>query len=177
LRGWLSGGIGEGDKFLRGNEDLTWSLPSDRPLREQLREQQALDKDLLTVHNGIEEQDMFSRFLSSSLLDLWSWLASCKPSGKGPEKTTDQSNTPFRKAIDPDSGILHYSEQRLLKINNILISVLGAAMPIVAIVALYFVKTEGGRLGAMAGFTVVFALLLAIFTNARRLEIAAATAA
>jgi hypothetical protein len=101
----------------------------------------------------------------------------CKPSGKGPEKTTDQSNAPFRKAIDPDSGIQHYSEQRLLKINNILISVLGAAMPIVAIVALYFVKTEGGRLGAMAGFTVVFALLLAIFTNARRLEIAAATAA
>jgi hypothetical protein len=158
---------------LWGNEDLTWSLPENRSSREH----QALEKDFLTVHNGIEEQDMFSRLLSSSLLDLWSWLASCKSPSRSSWRSTDRSNTPFRKAIDPDSGILHYSEQRLLKINNILISVLGAAMPIAAIVALYFVKTEGGRLGAMAGFTVVFALVLAIFTNARRLEIAAATAA
>jgi hypothetical protein len=71
----------------------------------------------------------------------------------------------------------HYSDNTLLKVNNIVVSVAGAAMPVLAIVALYFVKTEGGRLGAMAGFTIVFALVLAVCTDARRLEIAAATAA
>jgi hypothetical protein len=38
-------------------------------------------------------------------------------------------------------------------------------------------ETEGGRIGAMAGFTIAFALVLAVFTNARRLEIAASRAA
>jgi len=50
-------------------------------------------------------------------------------------------------------------------------------MPILSIVALYFIKTEGGRIGAMAGFTILFALVLATCTNAGRLEIAASTAA
>ena len=50
-------------------------------------------------------------------------------------------------------------------------------MPIVAIVALYFIDSVGGRIGTMAGFTTAFALVLATCTNARRLEIAASTAA
>lgn len=50
-------------------------------------------------------------------------------------------------------------------------------MPVLSIVALYFIKTVGGRIGAMAGFTIVFAIVLATLTNARRLEIAASTAA
>jgi hypothetical protein len=62
-----------------------------------------------------------------------------------------------------------------MKIINILISVLGAVMLVLAIVALYSIKTDGGRLGAMAGFTIVFALMLAVFTNARRLETMAGT--
>jgi hypothetical protein len=72
---------------------------------------------------------------------------------------------------------MHYSQEGLLKFNNMLISVIGTAMPIVSIVALYFIKTEGGRISAMAGFTILFAFVLATCTNARRLEIAASTAA
>ncbi|KAF3004794.1 hypothetical protein E8E13_002928 [Curvularia kusanoi] len=172
LRGWLYG-IGEGDGFLKGYEAFTWQLPSE----DSQRNHKALERDMMTLHKAGAEQDMFSRILSSSLIDLWAWLRSFPSPETAGTMTTAHQEPTFQKTIDPDSGILHYSEERLLRFNNILISVVSATMPILSIVALYFINTVGGRIGAMAGFTVVFALVLAIFTNARRLEIAASTAA
>lgn len=46
-----------------------------------------------------------------------------------------------------------------------------------SIVGLYFVHSDGARLGMIAAFTVLFALSMALFTNARRAETFAATAA
>jgi hypothetical protein len=171
LRQWL-GGIGDGENFLNGSEEYTWDLPSSSSPQEH----KVLEKDLLTIHTSIEEQDVFSKIMSSSLLDLWNWLRSCD-SYKRYKTQPGKQSANLQKSIDPQSGILHYSENALLKVNNIIISVVGAAMPVIAIVALYFIKTEGGRIGAMAGFTILFALVLAVCTNARRLEIAASTAA
>ena len=167
LRNWLRG-IHQGDNFLKGHEECTWQLPKDRPLSER----KALEKDLMTLHQGSIEQDALSRALSSSLLNIWNWLRSAPSSND-----TGQQQYVLQKSIDPDSGVLHYSEEKLLRFNNILISVVSALMPIVAIVALYFIDSVGGRIGTMAGFTTAFALVLATCTNARRLEIAASTAA
>jgi len=125
----------------------------------------------MTLQTTTEEQDVFSKILSSSLLDIWNGLRTFASSSPSLRKSR------FRKTINPDDGTMHYSQEGLLKFNNILISVIGAAMPIISIVALYFIQTEGGRIGAMAGFTILFALVLATCTNARRLEIAASTAA
>ncbi|KAL1599491.1 hypothetical protein SLS60_007294 [Paraconiothyrium brasiliense] len=171
LRDWL-GGIDEGENFLHGSEMYTWELPTATPSREH----KFLEKDLLTLYKATEEQDVFSRILSSSILDFWNWLRTFR-SRRQRQILSSSTGLNFQKSIDPQSGILHYSDSGLLRFNNILISVISAALPIAAVVALYFIKTEGGRLGAMAGFTVVFALALACFTNARRLEIAASTAA
>ncbi|KAG9744648.1 hypothetical protein KCU73_g8084, partial [Aureobasidium melanogenum] len=166
LRDWLkrSGG---GANFLHGSEELTWSLPRNSSTSEK----RFLDKDLLTLHIIPDEQDAFSKALSSSLLSLWNFLRTFR------WNPTSSEDARFEKTIDSDDGIMHYSQEGLLKFNNMLISVIGAAMPIVSIVALYFIKTEGGRIGAMAGFTILFAFVLATCTNTRRLEIAASTAA
>lgn len=170
LREWLRG-KDEGDNFLRGNEMFTWQLPDDRPLHEH----RELERDLMTIHQGVTEQDPLSKKLSSSLLNVWNWAKSQSSlTDAGPQHLGHQG---LQKTIDPDSGVLHYSEERLLRFNNILISVISAIMPIISIVALYFINSVGGRIGAMAGFTTVFALVLATCTNARRLEIAASTAA
>jgi hypothetical protein len=172
LRQWLAG-FGEGENFLHDSEEYTWGLPpSSSP-----REHKFLEKDLLTIHHSNEEKDVFSKIMSSSLLDLWNWMRSRGSSGRRYQHQSGRQGANFNKSINPHSGILHYSDNTLLKVNNIVVSVAGAAMPVLAIVALYFIKTEGGRLGAMAGFTIVFALVLAVCTDARRLEIAAATAA
>lgn len=163
LREWLDD-TDLGGGFLEESEAFTWTLPGNQSKTAH----KLFDKELVTTYSSVNEDDVFSRFLSGALVSLWNFFRS--------HETDAQGNTPHA-AFDPSSGIKHYSERKLLRINNILISVISAAMPVAAIVALYFIKTEGGRIGAMAGFTIVFALVLAICTNARRLEIAASTAA
>lgn len=46
-----------------------------------------------------------------------------------------------------------------------------------SIIGLYFVHSNGVRLGMIAAFTILFTLSMALFTNARRAETFAATAA
>jgi hypothetical protein len=129
---------------------------------------------MLSIHTSIEEDHVISEFLSSSLLDLWDWMRSCAGARR---RYPNQPGPRFKKSIDPDGGELDYDERTLLRINNKIATVGCAAMPVVAIVALYFIKTEGGRLGVMTVFTILFAFVLARCTIARRLEIIASIAA
>lgn len=126
LRDWLNL-----RNFLRGSELWTWQP---RP-----NESRFFEQDLLTFQSASDEQDAFSKRLSSSLLHLWNTLGTRRSS------SASSWDAKFHKAIDDDDEIIHYSQKGLLKFENILISVIGAAMPIVSIVALYFIKTEGGR--------------------------------
>lgn len=123
----------------------------------------------MTTFTSANEKDVFSKLLEHALLKTWSFIRSFRRSSK--------EESSFHNPGDTDREIVEFGEQKLIKINNILVSVISAVMPILAIVALFFIQTEGGRIGAMAGFTVVFAVVLAVFTDARRLEIAASTAA
>lgn len=140
-------------------------------------EKKLFDQDLLTLQAPPVEQDTFSRLLSSRLLYFWARIRSPFSRSRAGQTDPEAKPDPLQKWINSDSGVLQYSDEALVRFNNILISVIGAVLPVVAIVALYFIRSEGARIGAMAGFTVVFALAMAIFTNARRLEIAASTAA
>lgn len=72
---------------------------------------------------------------------------------------------------------MEYSDAYLLRINSVLVSVLSSLIPVMAIVALYFVHTTARRIGVTVAFTTIFAFVLAQFTNARRLEIFASTSA
>jgi hypothetical protein len=59
-----------------------------------------------------------------------------------------------------------------------IVSTLVAAILLVgSITALNYVKSQCVQLGMLAGFTAVFALSVALLTNARRVELFAATAA
>lgn len=146
-----------------------------------------LERDFFTLHTRNAEQDIFSQKLSSTLLDWWTMLRSSahrvrrslfrRRKFKDGTGKSNQFYSGPSKVLDLEKGVLHYSEARLYRFNNILVSVISSALPVLAIVALYFVRDTGTRIGAMAGFTILFALALAIFTNARRLEIFASTAA
>jgi hypothetical protein len=125
LRDWLDLSNG-GASFLHASEKFTWSLP----VNSVMSEKKFLDKDLMTLHIIPDEQDAFSKILSSSLLDLWNSLRTFGLRSKLP------LGSKFQKSIKADDGMMHYSQEGLLKFNNILISVIGAAMPIVSIVAL-----------------------------------------
>ncbi len=70
---------------------------------------------------------------------------------------------------------MQYSNSALLRFNTILVTVVSSAIPVLAIVTLYFVQNTLDRIGVLVAFTIAFALALALFTNATRLEIFATT--
>ncbi|KAK3367584.1 hypothetical protein B0H63DRAFT_455673 [Podospora didyma] len=78
---------------------------------------------------------------------------------------------------DLGEGIYSYQEPRLVTLVDITVTVVAAVLPLLSTVVLYFLQTNPVKLGATVAFSSIFALALAIMTNARRVEVFAATAA
>ncbi|KAH6710951.1 hypothetical protein BKA61DRAFT_612737 [Leptodontidium sp. MPI-SDFR-AT-0119] len=85
----------------------------------------------------------------------------------------------FRESLPENvgSGIYHYKESTLESVLGVLATVVASLLPICSVVALYLVPSNGIRLGMIAIFSACFSLALALMTNARRVEVFAATAA
>ena len=73
--------------------------------------------------------------------------------------------------------MIRYKNSKLLRIADVLSTIISSALPIASIIALNFIDRMIIRLVAIALFTMTFSLILTIVTNARRIEIFAATAA
>ena len=73
--------------------------------------------------------------------------------------------------------MIRYKNSKLLRIADVLATIIASALPIASIIALNFIDRVIIRLVAIALFTMTFSLILTIVTNARRVEIFAATAA
>lgn len=73
--------------------------------------------------------------------------------------------------------MVRYKNGHLLKLTNLIATIISSALPITAIVALYYINRMIVRLVVVAAFTMAFSLILATVTNARRAEIFASTAA
>ena len=73
--------------------------------------------------------------------------------------------------------MIRYKNSKLLRIADVLSTIISSALPIASIIALDFIDRMIIRLVAIALFTMTFSLILTIVTNARRVEIFAATAA
>lgn len=79
--------------------------------------------------------------------------------------------------MDEEKLYFEYSDKRVLRVANILGSVISSALLVCSVIALAFVKNVFVRLGIVAAFTQMFSLALVLITNARKVEIFAATAA
>ena len=81
------------------------------------------------------------------------------------------------RPADEEAGFREYSNAKLVLFMEILVTSLSTVIPIAATIALYFVRGMTARLALVALFMILFCTSLAIFTNGRRVEIFAATAA
>jgi hypothetical protein len=77
----------------------------------------------------------------------------------------------------PLSEIAHYQEKTLMSVANILGTLIASLLPIASIVILYFVNNTVVRLGVTVAFTAMFSICLILLTQAKRIEIFAATSA
>lgn len=72
---------------------------------------------------------------------------------------------------------VEYEDKALLRIADIMGSIISSGLLVGSIVALYFVENVLVRLGIVAVFTQVFSLVVVLVTRARKVEMFAATAA
>ena len=75
------------------------------------------------------------------------------------------------------ANTVHYSQEGLLRVVTILSMCLSSLLPVAAITVLYFINSMLRRLAFIAGFTVIFTFCLGFLTNARPIEVFAATTA
>lgn len=70
-----------------------------------------------------------------------------------------------------------YKESLLAMIVNILATVVASLVPLLSIVVLSILETFANKMSAIVVFSALFSLTLCLMTNARRVEVFAATAA
>lgn len=78
--------------------------------------------------------------------------------------------------IDERTGDKSYSIVGVDRASNIITAILASALPVLAIYALNSIPSTNARIGVTAAFTVGFAILMGIFSSAKRSEMIAATA-
>lgn len=95
------------------------------------------------------------------------------------ESNTHPADRDVEKALEKTRkvSLKDYKDSRLNLFTQFIVTIVASVLPAVAIIVLYFIHNLLARLGAVAGFSVVFATCLSVFTTAARIETFAATAA
>ncbi|MCJ1403440.1 hypothetical protein MMC11_006663 [Xylographa trunciseda] len=148
LRNWLLR-PSMGNDFLNDVEHSIWEV-SNTP-------------DLVTLFSRELEKDVLTTFLERGLLNLYHRIWGHRQK---------QSDSP-----DPGTEFRSYDERRVMTMSNSVGAILSSLLPTVAILVLYFVNTTLIRIGLIILFTAIFSLALALFTEAKKVEIFSATAA
>ncbi|KAI9685543.1 MAG: hypothetical protein M1822_004401 [Bathelium mastoideum] len=137
-----------GNGFLSGIEAAIW--------------REANDEDFATVTSPSGGPDKFTEFLSGNFLSIYNALIG-------------RHSTSERKHIDETFRL--YDPMKLQRVGDGIVAALSAILPTIAILVLYFVSKMIVRIGLIIVFTTVFAVSLALFTEAKKIEIFSATAA
>ena len=83
----------------------------------------------------------------------------------------------IKKPLDEEAQYFEYTDESMLRVANVLGSIISSALLVGSIMALYFVDNMLARLGIIAALTQVFSLVLILVTSAKKVEVFAATAA
>ena len=75
------------------------------------------------------------------------------------------------------AGIYQYDETNLGIVVRVIVTVVASVLPLCSIIVLYVIQANGLRLGLIVIQSVIFSLALCLMTNARMIEIFAATSA
>ncbi|KIY00889.1 uncharacterized protein Z520_03555 [Fonsecaea multimorphosa CBS 102226] len=123
---------------------------------------EAHEGDLIST-TDTNQMDATSTWISETLLPNYHWWI-----GKHHKEAVDW---------DPLTGIANYSNKGIVHAVDILATVVSCLFSVLSIVALNAVQSISLRIGMTAVFTAVFCLCLAAVTEARRIEVFAATSA
>lgn len=78
---------------------------------------------------------------------------------------------------DLGSDLYEYKETVLIKVSEVVTTIVASILPLGSIVILSFIQENSLRIGTIVVLSACFSFCLALMTNARKLEIFAATSA
>ncbi|KAI0197266.1 hypothetical protein EV127DRAFT_507520 [Xylaria flabelliformis] len=147
LQRWLRDEKG-GNNFLKVTEFNTWEDPE--------------PNEYIAVKKTATEDDYLTKLVSNILLLIFHRLFG--------------QRWKAGKIIDQRSGLISYSDTKISRAGNIFAAALSSALPVLSIFVLNNLHSTTLRIAVTLVFTTIFALVLAAFSSARRVEIFAATA-
>ncbi|KAI8672941.1 hypothetical protein NCS56_00758500 [Fusarium sp. Ph1] len=151
LRNWLMDRDG-GKNFQEDDVEFdTW-----------LGEEQANPDLYVALQPGIDEDDLFT----SSIMRFIG----------GPFHRAIGDRMKVGKVIDEGSSIMTYRDSNIVKTINFIVTIIAAVLPPLTILVLNSVDKTKVRIGLTVLFTAIFAIILAVFSKAKRVEILVATA-
>jgi predicted RND superfamily exporter protein len=86
------------------------------------------------------------------------------------QRNPKQQDDHMQNTVSYDNGMIE-------QISKVITTVIGALLPVIAIVVLYYINDMKKRLGLLVLFTAVFSLSLTLATKAKVTEIFGATSA
>lgn len=89
----------------------------------------------------------------------------------------EQHQKPYARDKEGIISVFHYSYRQLLRLANVLATIIATVLPITAAVVLYHIGRMDVRLGVVAVFTMAFSVIMATVTDARRVQIFVSTVA
>ncbi|CAI7640578.1 unnamed protein product [Penicillium palitans] len=139
-------------QYIEGNAWKSPYIPSVPIISGRARDMLREADDLVALRRPADE-DMLSKLLQ----DHWAFQT--------------------RKTTDPLDRTTIYKGQHITQIVAAISIIFAAVLLVVAIISLYIVNDPTTKLGLVVAYTFVFALSIALLTNARRVEIYGAAAA
>ncbi|KAK7698490.1 hypothetical protein SLS64_012482 [Diaporthe eres] len=149
LQDWLVDSKG-GHSFLKdaGFEFFTWRNKN--------------TEAYISLQSAQEESYVFSRFMTRVIARIFHRVVGEKMK--------------VGTVIDEEASLVSYSDSKLSRASNVVALVVSSVLPVMTIFVLNTVNTTNQRIGLTMLFTAVFAVLLAVFSNAKSVEIFGATA-
>lgn len=117
--------------------------------------------EYVSLRQPAENSDLFNRFIMRVKARVFHRMFSQK--------------VETGRVVDLESGLTSYSDSKLIKASNLIAVMVSSALPVLTIFVLNILPSTTLRLGLTVLFTVAFAVVLEIFTSAKRIEIFAAT--
>ncbi|KAK7999403.1 hypothetical protein PG990_012003 [Apiospora arundinis] len=126
--------------------------------------------DLLFLREDTMEDDFLSRLMVGPVLRLFHqfWRFFKRPQPHDEEAVAEQGEL---------TALWNYSDRHVRLVANLVGSGISSLLPMLSIIALFYVKDTLARLGLVCVFTAIFSFFMFLATQCRRVEIFAATAA
>lgn len=119
--------------------------------------------DDVVALNSRPAPDIFSRWFTYCVVPWWHHFVG------------EKFKAPIEDGLD--QGVYRYKNSILAATVRIISTVLASLFPVCSVTALYFIEDNSVRLASVIAASGLFALALALMTNARMIEVFAATSA